>query len=558
MTDTGLVSGAPRRASLDALFRPGGIAVIGGSRPGSPATRLIDNLRALDYPGPIYPVSARHSEVSGLPAVSGIEDLPAGLDLAVVAVSAGAVSQCLAECGEQGVRAALVLSSGFAESGHPDLQRGLADTARVEKMRVCGPNCAGFLNRTYRINANFANWTAAHPMPQAGPVALVSQSGGFGNFVMRRMASTGLGCNWFISTGNEVDVSVSEACWYVLDEPEVEVVLGFTETVTDAEQFVAAAELAQALDKPLVLLKAGRSQAAQKAALSHTASIAGSSATFDAVCRQYGVHIASSVDELIDLAAVFVRRRRSKGTRVGVLTASGGTGLLLTDALVLSGLEVPELPPAERAEMAKVLPDEFLGSLTNPVDISTQQRVVDNPYKAILQVMADSPSIDLLAPVAFHYAPQMVEAVREVYAASSKPMVVLSTGKPGDARSDDPPTFTDSRRAATAPGCRRQTVGLGAEAAHAAHTRTRRRSDPHGPSEWSRCYGRTGLTRSSWNPMPWECWPHWGLGSRYTSSCGRERRPRRRWSDSTVKPSPSRSCPMMYRTRPRWVRCGSG
>ena len=445
-----MVSGAQRRASLDALFRPAGIAVVGGSRPGSPATRLIDNLRALDYPGPISPVSSRHSEVSGLSAVSGIEDLPAGLDLAVLAVSAGAVSQCLAECGEKGVRAALVLSSGFAESGHPDLQRGLADTARVQKMRVCGPNCAGFLNRAYRINANFANWTAAHPMPQAGPVALVSQSGGFGNFVMRRMASTGLGCNWFISTGNEVDVSVSEACWYVLDEPEVEVVLGFTETVADAEQFVAAAELAQALDKPLVLLKAGRSQAAQKAALSHTASIAGSSATFDAVCRQYGVHIASSIDELIDLAAVFLRRRRSKGTRVGVLTASGGTGLLLTDALVLSGLEVPELPPAERAEMAKVLPDEFLGSLTNPVDISTQQRVVDNPYKAILQVMADSPSIDLLAPVAFHYAPQMVEAVREVYAASAKPMVVLSTGKPGDARSDDPPTFTDSRRAATA------------------------------------------------------------------------------------------------------------
>ena len=439
--------------ALEALFAPRSIAVVGASDDAmSPAGNLIRNLQAFDYTGDIWPVSARRDSVVGLATSASVADLPGAVDLAVLAIPAEGVPAMLRTFAEHGARGALVLSSGFSESGNPELQQELADVVADTDIRVVGPNCSGYLNTAGGVSANFVRWSPVVPMPRPGPVAVVSQSGGFGNLIVRRAPLEGIGCNWFISTGNEVDVCVSTAIDHVVGRPEVEVVLAFAEKISSGERFVAAAQRAAELDKPIVLLKGGRSEASARAALSHTASLAGSAEALDAVCRQYGVHVADNVDDLIDLARMFAtpRRVRGRGRGVGILSASGGVGVVLADAAGEAGLEVPELTADDRARMGKVLPENFLGSLTNPVDLSTQPPVVANPYESVLGCMAESPVIDLLLPVIFHYSEMMVDAARTTFATTDLPMAVLSTSLfPGDDPTD-PPVYTDPRRAARA------------------------------------------------------------------------------------------------------------
>lgn len=436
---------------MDALFAPRSIAVIGASdRERSPGAMVIRNLREGGFVGDIYPVSTSKAELQGVATIPSVEALPDGIDLTVISIPAPAVPGVIDVLGARGVRAALVLSSGFSETGSANLQQQLLDASRKHGMRIGGPNCSGYLNVGGRVGANFATWSPVTPLPHPGPIAVVSQSGGFGTVIARQATAAGLGYNWLLTTGNEVDVCVATAIHYAVEQENVNVVIGFAETIKNVEQLVRAAARANEMDKPIVLLKGARSEASQRAALSHTAAIAGSADAFDAVCRQTGIHIAESVDDLLDLGRMFTHRRRAKGRGVGIITSSGGAGVALSDAMGLAGLDVPEFRADEQAGMASIFPDEFLGSLSNPVDLSTQPSLVENPFASILERMNDSPTVAMLSPVVFHYAVPMVAGARAAFRASDKPMALFSTGPLPDATIDDPPFYTDPRRAARA------------------------------------------------------------------------------------------------------------
>ncbi|MGI5490116.1 acetate--CoA ligase family protein [Microtetraspora malaysiensis] len=441
----------PDRPALDRLLSPRSIAMVGASN--SPTriggTVFGNLLRA--FPGEVYPVHPKDEVVQGRTAYRSVRDLPEAVDMAVIAVPAPAVVDVVAECAALGVGGATVITSGFAEAGPEGqaLQDRLTAVARETGIRVVGPNCIGYMNTHGGVMANFMI-TPDQPMPEAGPVALVSQSGGFGSYITNKAVLAGLRLGWFVSTGNEADVNVATVLRHLVERPEVGVLLSFAETLRDPEVFVETARRAAELDKPLVLLKAGRSEEAARAAMSHTASIVGSAQVLDAVCRQYGVFVASTMEELLDLGTIFQDGRRAGGDRVIVMTSSGGAGVLLADEAGQAGLTVPELPKDEQAALAADMPVPFYGSTANPVDTTAQTTAMPDAYRKVLDAVAASPSADMLAAVTWAGPGPANDAIVEMYRTTTKPVAILSTAWSAQFQQAGVPTFTDPRRAMVA------------------------------------------------------------------------------------------------------------
>ncbi len=330
-----------RLAGMDRVLSPLSIAMVGASNnPASIGGWVYANL-ARAFGGPLHPIHPRDPEVQGQAAFPSISALPEAVDLAVVVVPAPAVPAVIDECAEKGVGGAVVITSGFAETSAEGaaLQARISDTATSSGLRVVGPNCIGFMNLFGGVMANFA-LSPAQPLPVAGPVALVSQSGGFGSYITTKALLAGLRLGWFVSTGNECDVNIAAVLRYLVERDETRVVMVFSETLRDPDLFIDTALRAAELDKPIVLLKAGRSETAARAALSHTASMVGSAQVFDAVARQYGVYVVSSMEEMLDLGMIFQDGRRVSDRRVAILTTSGGAGVLLADACTGAGLSI--------------------------------------------------------------------------------------------------------------------------------------------------------------------------------------------------------------------------
>ncbi|GAA4204140.1 acetate--CoA ligase family protein [Microbispora amethystogenes] len=462
----------PERPALDRLLSPRSIAMVGASN--SPTriggTVFGNLLRA--FPGEVHPIHPKDEVVQGRTAFRRVGDLPEPVDLAVIAVPAPAVVDVVAECAARGVGGAAVITSGFAEAGPEGraLQDRLTALSRETGIRVIGPNCIGFMNSHGGVMANFMI-TPDQPMPEAGPVALVSQSGGFGSYITNKAVLAGLRLGWFVSTGNEADVNVATVLRHLVERPEVGVLLSFVETLRDPEIFVGTARRAAELDKPLVLLKAGRSEEAARAAMSHTASIVGSARVLDAVCRQYGVFVASTMEELLDLGTIFQDGRRARGNRVIVMTSSGGAGVLLADEAGQAGLSVPELPAEEQAALAADMPVPFYGSTVNPVDTTAQTTAMPGAYSKVLNAVAASPSADMLAAVTWAGPGPANDAIVETYRTTAKPVAILSTAWSEQFQRAGVPTFTDPRRAM---------VALAALAAQSA-----RRPSPPGPARFT-------------------------------------------------------------------------
>lgn len=439
------------RPALDRLLSPRSIAMVGASN--SPTriggTVFANLIRA--FPGPVHPVHPKDPVVQGRTAYRSVTELPEAVDLAVIAVPAPAVVDVIAQCAERGIGGATVITSGFAEAG-PDgaaLQERLTEAARSTGVRIIGPNCIGYMNAAGGVMANFMV-TVDEPLPQPGPVALVSQSGGFGSYITNKAVLTGLRLGWFVSTGNESDVNVAGVLRHLVERPEVGVLLSFVETLRDPEVFIDTARRAAELDKPLVLLKAGRSDEAARAALSHTASIVGSARALDAVCRQYGVFVASTMEELLDLGMIFQDGRRATGNRVVVMTSSGGAGVLLADEASRAGLRLPVLPDEEQRTLAADMPVPFYGSTANPVDTTAQTTAMPGAYRKVLFSVAASPSADLVAAVTWARPGPSNDAIIEMHAATKKPVAILSTALSEQFQVAGVPTYTDPRRAMVA------------------------------------------------------------------------------------------------------------
>lgn len=435
---------------LGRLLKPQSIAIIGASNriPGIGGYCTANVKRA--FSGPIYPVNPREAEIQGLKAYASIADLPRDIDLAIVVVPADGVAPVLEVCAAQGVGGVVIITSGFAEVGGPGvgLQTQIAEILQRTGLRAIGPNCIGFMNLTDGVMANFV-LDPTDPLPGGGPVALVSQSGGLGGYMVRKALTAGLNLGWFVSTGNEVDASVSAILRELVEREDVRVLLGAFEALRDPDLFIETALRAQALDKPFIVLKAGRSEEAAVAAQAHTGSMVGSAEAFDAVCRQYGIFSVASLEEMLDLGVIFQGGRRAKGRRVGIITGSGGAGVILADACMLEGLKAPPLPAADQAMLLELMPKPFMGSVANPVDVTAQALGTPGTFEAVLTKVPATDAVDMIAPVIIGN-PLYPDMYIRSHSSTDKPVAFVSTLLPTTLLNVGVPAYTDPRRAAHA------------------------------------------------------------------------------------------------------------
>jgi len=372
MTEQALAAGARARPFLN----PRSIAIIGASGDENKiGGRPIRYLKLAGYQGPIYPINPTRDVVQGLKAYPSLAAVEAEVDLAVIAVPAQDVLAAVQACVAKGVNGAMIFSSGFAEVGPEGaaMQERIVEAARAGGVALLGPNCAGTFNTRVGLLATFTSGIVDKP-PRVGSISLVSQSGAFGIHMIVLAAERDLGLSMCLTSGNQTDVDVAEALAYVAEDPDTEVIAICLEGVRNPDRLLAAMEIARRKGKPVIVLKLGRSEAGAKAAASHTASLAGSDQIFEAILRQHHVYRAYSIDELMDVAYACSLKRYPANDKVGIITVSGGVGILLADQVEEAGLQVSEMPAASQAAIKELLPFAAAG---NPVDVTAQ--VIQQP-----------------------------------------------------------------------------------------------------------------------------------------------------------------------------------
>ena len=347
---------------LDAVFRPRSVAVIGASTvPGKLGHDILHNLIHAGFSGPIYPINPKADEVLGLPAFKQIADVPSPPDLAVVVIPAKAVAGAIEQCGEKGVKGAIVITGGFAEAG-PDgekLQEELVQTARRYGVRLIGPNCQGVNNPHHKLCASWPLLTTP------GGMAFISQSGTVGAALMDWASQEQLGVSAFVSLGNRADIDEADAIDYFNEDPHTRVIALYIEGIKRPIYFQDALAGAQ---KPVVILKAGRTAQGRRAAESHTKSLAGSDAVYEAIFRKYKVHRAETIEELYDFAKILAHYPKPPGRRLLNITSSGGAAILAIDTAEKLGFEVPPPSPVLQAKLREIVPAHC--AVGNPVDLT--------------------------------------------------------------------------------------------------------------------------------------------------------------------------------------------
>ncbi len=436
------------RRQLDPFFYPKAIAVIGASReenkPGHVIFRiLLENKRRGLLKAEVYPVNPRAEEILGVPVYKRVRDLPPGVDLGVVVVPAKIVPPVLDEMGEKGIRAAIVISAGFSEVGRRDLEEELARTARKHGIRVIGPNCIGVFSPWSGVDTVFlplykrlsdGREVLSTPRPGPGHVALLSQSGAVGTAALDYMAGEGIGLSHFVSFGNKVDVDESELIEYLAGDERTRVILVYLENVKDGRRFLKAAS-STTPGKPIIALKAGRTEAGSRAAASHTAAVAGVDAIYEAAFRRSGVVRAYDLEELFDYAKAFVMQPPPRGPRIGIVTDGGGAGVMATDMAELSGLVVPELRGKVREELEElkrrgVFPE--FSQLGNPVDLTGS--ATSEMFVEATRILLESDAVDGVVVLALHQVPGIPDPVRlaedlaGMAARFDKPVIAVDTG----------------------------------------------------------------------------------------------------------------------------------
>ena len=357
--------------SLLPILRPETVAVIGASdTPSRIGGRPIHSMKTMGFGGRILPVNPRRETVQGLPAWPSIRDVPEPVDCALIAVPAAIAVDAIRDCAECGVKSAVVFTSGFAEQGADGdrAQRAVAQIARDSGMRIVGPNCLGVFTLDDAWFGTFTNAPAMIDRPP-GPAGIVSQSGAYGSHVLLVAQKRGVGANYWVTTGNECDVDVGETIDFYAEAPEVEIIVVYAEGVRDAARLRRALGKARDARKPVIFMKVGKTDVGARAAVSHTASLAGSDAVYDALFRQYGVYRAGTTEELVDVAYACQYGSYPKGRRISLQTISGGVGVQMADDAVRYGLEVAPLPAPVQRKLKALIP--FAGT-NNPVDFTAQ------------------------------------------------------------------------------------------------------------------------------------------------------------------------------------------
>lgn len=393
-----------KRGSLVALFEPRSVAVIGASDDaGRIGGRPLRYLRDAGYSGSIYPVNPNRDTVQGLPAFKTISAIPHSVDLAILALPSEQVVEAVAACAEKCVKALIVFSSGFAETDDAGAQRQdeIRRIARRSGMRILGPNCLGAFNSATGFFGTFTQAFDNGVLPP-GPISIASQSGACGGHLGYLCKQRGIGIGYWITTGNEADVDISECILWLAESDHVRVIVVYAEAIRDGATFIRALETARRNRKPVIMLKVGRSSAGARAAASHTGALAGQDAVYDAVLRQYGVFRADSIEQMLDIAVACAAGVLPSNRRLGIVTVSGGLGVQMSDAAEASGLEVALLPDHAQARIKAMLP---FAAVANPIDVTAQAindltvidrcleiALTDGDYGAIVCFLTSAPA----------------------------------------------------------------------------------------------------------------------------------------------------------------------
>ncbi len=411
---------------LESLFSPESIAVIGASRDlKKVGGAVLNNLVRFDYKGRLYPVNPSASEILGFKAFQKSSDIGEDVGLAVIAVPARFVPETLIDCAAAGVRAAVILSAGFKETGPEGvrLEEEIGRISRDKNIRILGPNCLGIINTANSMNATFA----AGMLPK-GRNAFFSQSGALGIAILDWAIGNNMGFSKFISLGNKTDLNEIDFIEYFINDPETDLILGYIEDVVDGRRFLNVAKKATKV-KPIILLKSGGTEAGARAASSHTGALAGSEIAFDAAFKQTGVIRARGIQELFDTALAFSGGKLPAGERLLIITNAGGPGIIAADTSEKLGLKLPQMSRDAIESITPLLPKN--ASLYNPVDIigdATSER-----YEVVLNKAITDPNVDgiivILTPQAMTDVENTAEIIINESMSAKKPIISSFMGE---------------------------------------------------------------------------------------------------------------------------------
>lgn len=422
--------------NLDRIFSPHSVAVIGATESADKiGGKALRTLIKHGFAGKVYPVNPSHDSIAGLKSYRAIADVPGPVDLAIISVPAKAVPDVLQACADAGVKGTVILSSGFNEAGDAGraLQQRLKDICQRSGIRVSGPNAEGFYNIGANLAATFnsAIDVAKGDLNAPAQIGIVSQSGGLGFAFFNKGRRDDLIFSHIFSVGNQVDLELADYAAWLLEQERTKVVMMYAESFNRPSRFLDVARRAADLQKPLVMVKVGNSDAGRRAAQSHTGALASPTAVVDAALAQHGVVRADDQDMLLNLASAFVHNPLPRGNRVGMVCVSGGTATWLADACSAAGLDVPELDAQRRAKIARHIPD--FGASNNPVDVTAQ---ASDGFSVALEVIGSAPNIDaVILGVNFAGERRLLNegpAIAAWIRAVGKPVLIYSYALPGE------------------------------------------------------------------------------------------------------------------------------
>ncbi|MGC4056137.1 MAG: bifunctional acetate--CoA ligase family protein/GNAT family N-acetyltransferase [Paludibaculum sp.] len=410
---------------LDPFFRPKNIAVIGATEnPGSVGRTTLWNLISTPFGGAVFPVNPKRDSVLGIKSYKSVKEIPAEVDLAVIVTQSRLIPGLVAECGEIGVKSAVVISAGFKEAGPEgqELERQLLANARAAGIRIIGPNCLGIMVPPSGVNATFAAG-----MARTGSVGFLSQSGALCTAVLDWSLKEQVGFSAFMSLGSMSDVGWGDLIYYLGNDPKTRSILIYMESVGDARSFLSAAREV-AYTKPIIVIKAGRTAAGSKAAASHTGSMTGSDDVLDVAFQRSGVLRVKNISDLFYMAEVLAKQPRPKGPRLTILTNAGGPGVLAADSLLLGGGELAEISQQTIGELNEFLPASW--SHGNPIDVIGDAG--PERYAKSLEVAAKDTNSDgllvVLTPQAMTDSTQTAQLLKPYAKLGDKPVIASWMG----------------------------------------------------------------------------------------------------------------------------------
>jgi acetyltransferase len=384
------------KGSLEPLFYPRSVAVLGASQNSNKlgyiqVKALIDG----NFNGEIFPINPTSREVEGLTCYPSILDVPRPVDLAIFCVSASQIQQSLEDCAKKKVKAAIIFASGFSETGEEGArqQKVLGEIAKKNGIRLIGPNCVGLVNTLNGLVGTFSPGVMIHPLHDDRAVGYVSQSGAFGVFTYMAAAQHGLTFNYFVSVGNEMETEFADVVEYMIHDPNTKVISGYLEGAKDPVKLRKLAKEALDRNKPIIVMKTGRSSAGSRAAASHTGSLAGSDQIYDAFFKQTGIVRANDYEEIISFSKLFLSGKLPTGGNTVIITSSGGRGINEADRCEASGLNILSLKEETTKKIKQYIPS--FASASNPIDL-TAAAAVTNPELFIspLRALVEDPEVD--------------------------------------------------------------------------------------------------------------------------------------------------------------------